>query len=57
MMSLTAYALVPLATVAVVAGAAVVIVTIALRGTAPRDRAGIVHAAADLVRAVWHTKP
>lgn len=56
-MSLTAYALVPLAAVAVVAGAAVVIVAIALRGAAPCDRAGILHAAADVIRAVWHTKP
>jgi hypothetical protein len=43
-------AAVPLAAVVIPATAAVIITVVALRGTAPRDRAGILRAIAQLVR-------
>lgn len=46
------WALVAVAVAGIVAGAAVLIAAIALKGTGTRDRAGILHAAADLVRAI-----
>ncbi|WP_225836669.1 hypothetical protein [Streptomyces sp. NK08204] len=46
------WALVPVAGMVVVATAAVLIAVIALKGTAARERAHILRAAAELVRAV-----
>jgi len=55
-LNLAVYVLAPLIAMAIMAGVAVPIVAIALRGTAPRDRARILHAIADVFRAVWHAK-
>ncbi|MEU3092671.1 hypothetical protein ACWCQ0_43000 [Streptomyces massasporeus] len=51
-MNVDIWALVAVAVAGIVAGAAVLIAAIALKGTGTRDRAGILHAAADLVRAI-----
>jgi hypothetical protein len=53
---LNAFAMAPSAAVAALAGAAVLIVGIALRGTAPPDRAPILRAIADLTHAVRRPK-
>ncbi|MFE2145207.1 hypothetical protein ACFXA3_26315 [Streptomyces sp. NPDC059456] len=51
-MDLTAWALVPVAGMLVAAATAVAIVTVALKGTASRDRATVLKAVAEVVRAV-----
>lgn len=51
-MDVIAVALVPVAGLMVVAGAAVRIVVVALKGTASRDRALVLRAVAEVIRAV-----
>ncbi|MFB7287787.1 hypothetical protein [Actinacidiphila glaucinigra] len=51
-MEVTAWALVPVAILLVTAATAVVIVMVALRGTASRDRATVLKAVAEVIRAV-----
>jgi hypothetical protein len=51
-MDVIAVALVPVADLLVVAGAAVWIVVVALNGTAGRDRAAVLRGVAEVVRAV-----
>jgi hypothetical protein len=55
-MELDAYATMPLAVVVVVAAATVFVVWIALRGTAPRDRASILRAVAEMIHAVRQSR-
>ncbi|MEV1246612.1 hypothetical protein ACIBO2_26975 [Nonomuraea sp. NPDC050022] len=52
-MNLTMWALVPMAGVACAALAAVLMVLIATRGCAAADRARVLRALAEVVRAVW----
>ncbi len=51
-MDVVAVALVPVAGLLIVAGAAVRIVVVALKGTASRDRAPVLRAVAEVIRAV-----
>ncbi|WP_326667556.1 hypothetical protein [Streptomyces canus] len=51
-MEIIVLAMVPVAVMTVVAVAAVTIAAVALKGTSAPHRAGILHAAAELVRAV-----
>nr|WSW48738.1 hypothetical protein OG296_37035 [Streptomyces sp. NBC_01001] len=51
-MDVTSWALVPVAGVLVAAAAAVLIVMVALRGTASRDRATVLKAVAEVIRAL-----
>ncbi|MER5200808.1 hypothetical protein ACWD3J_45755 [Streptomyces sp. NPDC002755] len=51
-MDVIAWALVPVAGTCVAAAAAVVIVVVALRGTAARERATVLKAIADVIRAI-----
>jgi hypothetical protein len=51
-MDAIAVALVPVAGLLVVVGAAVRIVVVALKGTTPRDRAPVLKAVAEVIRAV-----
>jgi hypothetical protein len=51
-MDVTAWALVPVAILLMTAATAVVIVMVALRGTASRDRASVLKAVAEVIRAV-----
>lgn len=51
-MDVTAWALVPVAGMLVTAAAAVLIVVVALRGTASRDRATVLSAVAAVIRAL-----
>lgn len=52
MNSATWAALVPFGAMVVVAASAVTIVVVALKGTAPHDRAGVLKAAAEVIRAM-----
>ncbi|WP_162794238.1 hypothetical protein [Streptomyces paludis] len=51
-MDVIAVVLVPVASLLVVAGAAVLIVVVALKDTASRDRAVVLRAVAEVIRAV-----
>lgn len=51
-MNVIALALVPVTALLVVAGAAVWIVVVALKGTTSRDRAPVLRAVAEVIRAV-----
>ncbi|MCX4538924.1 hypothetical protein OHA79_45090 (plasmid) [Streptomyces sp. NBC_00841] len=51
-MDVTAWALVPVASMLVAATAAVLVVVVALKGTASRDRATVLRAVAEVILAV-----
>ncbi|MCF4140444.1 hypothetical protein L1856_31760 [Streptomyces sp. Tue 6430] len=56
-MDVTAWALVPVAGMLVTAATAVSIVMVALKGTASRDRATVLKAVAEVIRAVRGRRP
>ncbi|WP_158674720.1 hypothetical protein [Streptomyces hoynatensis] len=55
-MNVTAWVLAPVAVALIVAVAAVLVVIVAVKGTAPSDRATVLKAVAEVIRAIRGTR-